>query len=88
MASRHILTPSLPAIRVTDMAVIHIPFIPVVDTEWGQCPLCQSVQIEGGPVEVDGDMTEQTVSCLACHATWQEQYVAFGMSNVRREGTR
>ncbi len=70
------------------MAVIHIPFVPVVDTDWGRCPLCRSDEIEGASVEVDGDMTEQSMSCLNCEATWQEQYVAFGMSNIRRNGTR
>ena len=39
-----------------------------------KCPFCQSEQIEGGPVEIDGDTAWQKVSCLDCDKQWADIY--------------
>jgi hypothetical protein len=38
------------------------------------CPLCSSDQIEGGPVEIDGNHAAQECSCNECSATWIDTY--------------
>lgn len=38
------------------------------------CPHCQSQDIEGGFVDIDGNQAYQEVGCQACHAQWRDVY--------------
>lgn len=40
----------------------------------GHCPFCNSYQIEGESVEIDGAEAWQEVSCQACEASWTDTY--------------
>ena len=53
------------------------------DTNWMTCPVCGSIQIEGGHVEIEGIEAYQEVSCLHCQATWREVYAALQRDNIQ-----
>ena len=38
------------------------------------CPTCESDQIEGGFFEVNGDESNQKMSCADCHSIWFDHY--------------
>lgn len=38
------------------------------------CPYCESPDIEGGPVEIEGGSAWQQCHCLDCNATWNDVY--------------
>lgn len=40
------------------------------------CPVsdCQSEEIEGGSVSIEGQIAVQEVSCSACHCVWEDIY--------------
>jgi transcription elongation factor Elf1 len=38
------------------------------------CPFCKSHEIEGGPVDIVGTSAFQNVKCIACGASWQDEY--------------
>ena len=38
------------------------------------CPFCRSTDIEGGPVDIIGNGAFQDVSCVACGASWRDEY--------------
>jgi transcription elongation factor Elf1 len=40
----------------------------------GHCPYCESTDIEGGFVEIDGNMACQTVTCQDCGRRWSDGY--------------
>ena len=40
----------------------------------GKCPCCNSDQIEGGPVQIDGPSAWQSISCNDCGARWADIY--------------
>lgn len=40
-----------------------------------RCPACDSFDIEGQSVEVDGSAVYQEVDCHTCGVTWQDRYV-------------
>ena len=54
-------------------------------TNWERCPVCDSPQIEGGNVQIDGTEAWQPVSCLNCEASWTEVYVADMRINIEGE---
>jgi hypothetical protein len=50
-----------------------------LETGGQKCPRCQSMQIEGGKVEIGSKKATQKVWCNDCDATWTDYYT---MSNV------
>jgi len=54
---------------------------------WELCPICQSPQVEGGYVEIEGPYAYQQVTCLTCQASWGEEYVAHVRYNIERGDT-
>ena len=38
------------------------------------CPYCQSTNIEGRSVDIDGGKAYQKVFCVDCAGTWQDEY--------------
>ena len=38
------------------------------------CPICQSENIEGGPVEIDALTAWQEMTCSDCGAGWSDYY--------------
>lgn len=49
---------------------------------FGHCPVCGSDEIQGGPVDVDGNQATQEVSCDACNSTWDDVYTLTGYRNL------
>ena len=47
-----------------------------------QCPHCESPLIEGDRVEVDGDAAWAACHCLKCEASWVDQFVLNGYSDL------
>ena len=54
-------------------------------TDWEHCPLCNSGQIEGGNIQIDGKEAWQPVSCLKCGGQWTEVYEANIRINIEGE---
>ena len=50
-----------------------------LETGGQKCPRCQSMQIEGGKVEIGSKKATQKVWCNDCDATWTDYHT---MSNV------
>ena len=50
------------------------------------CPFCKGDDITGGPVEIDDGYALQEVTCVDCHATWQDQYKLKFVVKVNEEG--
>ena len=46
---------------------------------FGHCPYCDSDNIEGGQVDVEGNRAFQAVRCLACDRHWEDEYVLSGI---------
>ncbi len=40
----------------------------------GNCPYCNSHQIEGGSIEVDSSYAWQKIRCYDCDSRWQDIY--------------
>ncbi|MDD2730822.1 MAG: hypothetical protein PHW33_01715 [Candidatus Portnoybacteria bacterium] len=38
------------------------------------CPWCESDQIEGGSIEVDGEIASQNMTCNACSQRWTDNF--------------
>lgn len=47
-------------------------------TNPGKCPYCQSTDITGDSIEVDGDGASQHISCSHCHEQWIDTYELTG----------
>ena len=45
-----------------------------------KCPFCDSLGIEGGPVEIDAGYATQEARCVDCGKTWFDQYKLIGYS--------
>ena len=41
------------------------------------CPYCQSADIAGESIEIDGKCAYQDISCLACGKKWRDLYGLF-----------
>ena len=54
-------------------------------TNWEACPTCDSGDIEGGNVQIDGKEAWQPVSCLNCGTSWTEVYEAKCRTNIERD---
>lgn len=48
------------------------------------CPFCKDGNIEGGPIEVDGNAAWQDISCTDCKKQWRDEYTLTAIS-VRPE---
>ena len=48
------------------------------------CPVCGSVEVTGGFVEVLDDTAWQTVDCDDCGSSWEDVFTLSGQENVRR----
>jgi hypothetical protein len=46
----------------------------------GKCPKCESINITGGHVEIDGDEAVQGVLCGDCEFEWEDVYI---LSEIR-----
>ena len=44
----------------------------------GGCPRCDSGDLKGHSVEVEGDMAFQDITCLACGFVYYDKYVLEG----------
>lgn len=52
---------------------------------YGQCPYCDSDEIEGDSVEIDGNAAYQQMSCKACERYWKDFYVlAYYLSDIEK----
>lgn len=40
----------------------------------GRCPVCQSENLSGTEVEIEGHLAFQEVMCLDCNAGWNDVY--------------
>ena len=49
------------------------------------CPIltCRSGQIEGGSVDVDGNVCTQEVACKECGASWTDVYKLIGYEGLQ-----
>lgn len=41
-----------------------------IESGGANCPWCESDQIEGGSIEVDGEIASQNMTCNACDEKW------------------
>lgn len=41
---------------------------------YSKCPKCKSYDIEGGVVDIHGNVALQSVSCNECEAEWEDTY--------------
>ena len=46
-----------------------------------KCPSCESMRLEGGNLEADGNEVYQGITCLGCGATWEDRYKLEGISS-------
>lgn len=53
-----------------------------LDKGGGICPFCQSDQIEGGSIDIDGDTAAQRVGCLVCDHEWFDLYKLIGFDPI------
>lgn len=53
-----------------------------VERHGQSCPICHEVQVEGDHVELGGNTAWQKCWCLACGATWTDNYVLTYYDNL------
>ena len=46
------------------------------------CPVCQSTQLEGSSVDIDGGTASQEIWCKTCGASWNDTYTRTGYTNL------
>ena len=47
-----------------------------------RCPVCQSTQLEGGSVNIDGGVASQDIWCKTCGASWNDTYTLTGYTDL------
>lgn len=56
--------------------------IPKTDEEYveapGECPFCESTNIEGGSIDIEGDICVQPIHCMNCDGQWNDIYRLIG----------
>lgn len=52
------------------------------DNEGTKCPCCKLTDIEGGPVNIEGNSAWQSMTCSNCFATWDDVYTFTSMRNL------
>ncbi|MDD5547062.1 MAG: hypothetical protein PHO67_07930 [Candidatus Omnitrophica bacterium] len=45
-----------------------------IESGGANCPFCESDQIEGGSIEVDGEIASQNMTCNACDKKWTDNF--------------
>jgi len=45
-----------------------------IKSGYSKCPKCKSDDIDGGMVDIDGNVALQSVSCNECEAEWTDIY--------------
>ena len=50
------------------------------------CPVCQSTQLEGSSVDIDGGAASQEIRCKTCGASWNDIYTLTGYTNLDTNG--
>ena len=50
------------------------------------CPVCQSTQLEGSSVDIDGGGASQDIYCKTCGASWTDTYTRTGYTNLDTNG--
>ena len=59
------------------------PEILYVNSRGQVCPVCYSQSsLEGGPVEIDGGVAVQEVTCEVCGSSWNDLYELYGYSEL------
>lgn len=53
-----------------------------VKRDCGRCPYCQSHDIVGDSLEVDGNQVTQGVSCSECERSWTDVYTLTGIEET------
>lgn len=46
------------------------------------CPFCDTDQLEGDGVEIDGRNAYQEIRCLKCDKSWTDYYVLIGYNET------
>lgn len=46
------------------------------------CPYCKQHDIQGGAVDIDGNIATQEVDCLTCGETWTDVYTLSAIEEV------
>lgn len=47
-----------------------------------RCPHCDSGDLNGGPVEIDGNIAWQEVTCIDCDEAWIDLYKLFNVQDA------
>lgn len=50
----------------------------------GNCPSCNSADIEGGDLDYEGDEHSQIVNCLNCGSSWKDIYKLVGYVELEK----
>ena len=53
-------------------------------SRFAHCPACDSQEIEGESVDIEGDIALQEVGCLKCNATWTDSYRLNGFNLLEK----
>lgn len=57
-----------------------------VERAYGKCPYCQSEDITGCSVEIDGNGAWQEVCCDSCGRRWGDLYRLVGIEEIIENG--
>ena len=55
---------------------------------YDECPVCDSDEIEGYSISVEGPECHQQVQCLNCESEWLDLYVLFEKKLISKEGVK
>ena len=60
---------------------------PLTDAEYvatlgTRCPVCQSTELEGSSVDIDGGDASQEIWCRTCGARWIDTYALTGYTDL------
>lgn len=64
------------------MSKQHLTDAEYVATLGTNCPVCQSTQLEGSSVDIDGGFASQEIWCKTCGASWNDTYTLTGYTNL------
>lgn len=39
-----------------------------------RCPMCESTDVEGGPIDINNGHAYQPITCTSCGANWTDAY--------------
>ena len=55
-----------------------------LDSGANNCPVCDSIELTGGPVEVDSGYAHQPMLCNKCNSEWEDVYRLTGIDDLKR----